>query len=223
MIQLILHHVIPRPEVGGRSAEPRQRGRPREPRVVDGPQSVERPLAHNEEPLHVGTVSPATASSVVLRVYSSIDTSAPTIGVYPGVGTISRDVAIWCVSRRILRVTRHQSEAATRQIEAHAKHAQSSDRSSGTRGEILVRHVGDRRNRQASRRRRSFGGVSHPHVHQTSSKSRPRITRPRKWRWAASIQLSSGTLGSSAGTKCERTSVPTPAACATRPASSAVV
>src|SRR6185437_2435842 len=112
MIQLILHHVIPRPEVGGRSAEPWQRGRPREPRVVDGPQSVERPLAHNEEPLQVGTVSPATASSVVLRVYSSIDTSAPTIGVYPGVGTISRDVAIWCDSRRILRVTRHQSEAA---------------------------------------------------------------------------------------------------------------
>lgn len=58
---------------------------------------------------------------------------------------------------------------------------------------------------------------------QITSKSFPRITVPRKCSCAASIHIRSVTSGSSAGTKWERTSVVTPEACATRPASSADV
>ena len=49
------------------------------------------------------------------------------------------------------------------------------------------------------------------------------ITRPRKCVRAASSHIWSVTAGSSVGTKCESTSVFTPAACATRPQSSAEV
>ena len=47
--------------------------------------------------------------------------------------------------------------------------------------------------------------------------------RPRKCTRAASIHIWSVMAGSSGGTRCESTSILTPAACATRPASSAVV
>jgi hypothetical protein len=58
---------------------------------------------------------------------------------------------------------------------------------------------------------------------QISRRSRPRITVPLKCRRAASVHIASVTSGSSGGTKCESTSVLTPALAATRPASSADV
>jgi hypothetical protein len=64
--------------------------------------------------------------------------------------------------------------------------------------------------------------VHHSTIH-SSSRSRPTMTRPRNHFLAASTHICSVMAGSSAGTKCESTSVATPAACATRPTSSAVV
>jgi hypothetical protein len=58
---------------------------------------------------------------------------------------------------------------------------------------------------------------------QISSRSLPTTIVPRNCERAASIHIWSVTCGSSAGTKCERTSVFTPAACAMRPAFSADV
>ena len=62
-----------------------------------------------------------------------------------------------------------------------------------------------------------------PALTQISRRSLPTMTVPRKCVRAASSHIWSVIAGSSGGTKCESTSVFTPAACATRPASSAVV
>jgi hypothetical protein len=58
---------------------------------------------------------------------------------------------------------------------------------------------------------------------QISIKSRPTTIVPRKPTRAASIHIASVIVGSSAGTRCESTSVLTPAAAATRPTSSTAV
>src|SRR5262245_4198489 len=58
---------------------------------------------------------------------------------------------------------------------------------------------------------------------QRSMPSRATTISPLKCARAASIHICSVTAGSSAGTRCESTSVLTPAAAATRPASSADV
>src|SRR5919201_913593 len=71
--------------------------------------------------------------------------------------------------------------------------------------------------REVTDRRRRAGSWAPPH---SSMPSRATTISPLKYGRAASIHICSVTTGWSAGTRCESTSVLTPAAAATRPTSS---